>query len=256
MAEHTFHTPLPLELEVGIPVGDVAIETVDGEESWVSVDGDERLVEQTTVEQDGDRLVVGFRGKKPFGITISIGDFSIGGRHLRVRVRVPHGTAVILTGASADSKLDGRFRDLELKTASGDLRLRGEIERDAAVKSVSGDVRIDRVGGNLRAQTVSGDISVGWIGGSVEGKSVSGDIRFESLSHGDATFTSVSGDVEIGIAPGSLLDVDAGSVSGDLSSEVPLASQPGEDVGDGPTVVLRGKTVSGDVTVFRAVSAS
>jgi hypothetical protein len=252
MAEHTFHTPLPLDLRVNIPAGDVAVETVDGEESFVSVEGDEKLVAQTDVALDGDRLLVTFRGKRPFGITISIGDFSFGGRSLRVRARVPHGTGAGVTTASADSKLDGRFRELQLKSASGDLRLRGEIEQDAVVKTVSGDVRLDRVHGDLRVQTVSGDVAAGWIGGSVESKSVSGDIRLESVREGGATFTSVSGDVEIGIAVGSLLDVDAGSVSGDLSSEVPLSSNPDEGDGAGPVVVLRGKTVSGDVKVFRA----
>ncbi|HKI91104.1 MAG TPA: DUF4097 family beta strand repeat-containing protein [Gaiellaceae bacterium] len=251
MAEHRFHTPGPIVLQVGIPTGDVTVETVDGDEAIVVVDGDDRLVEQTEVALEGDRLVVSFRGRKPFGI--AIGDFSIGGRRVRVRASVPHESTVRFATASGDLNVDGRLGALEVKTASGDVRVRGEIAREATVKTVSGDVRLDRVGGNVKAQTVSGDLTVGWVGGAVATRSVSGDVRFESVREGNASFTSVSGDVEIGIAAGSFVDVDAGSVSGDLSSEVPLASLPGDDgVDDGPTVVLRGKTVSGDVKVFRA----
>jgi len=251
MAEHRFHTPLPLTLDVNVPSGAVSVGTVDGEESVIVVEGDAKLVEQTDVELDGDRLRVAFRGRR-FGLTIAIGDISIGGRPLRVRASVPHGAAAAIATASADVSIEGRVGELEVKTASGDLRLRGEVERDATIKTVSGDARVDRVGGSVVAQTVSGDLAIGGAGGSVETKTVSGDVRVDSVREGDAIFTSVSGDVEIGIAPGSFLDVDAGSVSGDLTSEVPLASSPGGDDGDGPTVVLRGKTVSGDVKVFRA----
>jgi len=252
MGEHRFHTPETVDLEVKVPVGDIDIETIDGEETFVVVEGDEKLVELTEVRQDGRRIVVELKGKKPFGITISIGDFSFGaGSSLRVRARVPHGSRGELSTASADMKLRGRLGALDVKSASGDLSLYGEIEREAVVKMVSGDIRLERVGGELRVQTVSGDVEAGYVGGSVTSKSVSGDVRIESVREGSVNVQSVSGDIEIGVPQGTNLDVDAGSVSGDLTSEVPLGSERTGD-NDGPTLIVRGKTVSGDFRVFRA----
>jgi hypothetical protein len=252
MLERTFHTPVPLELEVGIPSGDIEVETTEGEESNITVSGDERLLEEVEIRQDGNRLMVAYRGKGKFGFSLSA--FSlVFGNELRVRAAIPHGAGVEVKTASADTQLDGHFTALGVKSVSGDVRLRGEVAGTANVKTVSGDAQLDRVGGDVSAQTVSGDVRVGPVGGSTEAKTVSGDIRLDAVTAGDVRFTSVSGDIEIGIAPGSAIDVDAGSTSGDLSSEVPLGSEP--VAGDGepaPTVVLRGRTVSGDVKVFRA----
>jgi hypothetical protein len=252
MGEHRFHTPEPVELEVKIPTGDIEIETIEGDESFVSLDGDEKLIELTEVRQEGRRIIVELKGKKSFGITISIGDFSFGSGQITVRAQVPHGSTTNLSTASADMKLRGRLQSLDVKTASGDLVVNGEIEREATVKTVSGDVRLERVGGELRVQTVSGDVTAQTVGGSIVAKSVSGDFRIESAREGHVTAQSVSGDIELGVAAGTNLDVDAGSVSGDLASEVPLGSDPGANIVDGPTLVVRGKTVSGDFRVFRA----
>jgi hypothetical protein len=252
MLQETFHTPLPLELEVGIPSGDIEVETAEGEESNITVDGDDRLLEEVEIRHDGDRLVVAFRGKAKFGFSLSPLSL-VFGSELRVRARVPHGAGVKVKTASADTRLDGHFGQVGVNSVSGDLRMRGEIAGNASIKTVSGDADLDRVDGDMSAQTVSGDLRIGPVAGSADTKTVSGDIRFQSITAGDVRFTSVSGDVEIGIAHGSAVDVDAGSTSGDLSSEVPLASEPLPGEGDpAPTVVLRGRTVSGDVKVFRA----
>jgi hypothetical protein len=255
MSEQTFHTPNPIELEVKIPTGDVVIETIDGTESHVVIEGDPALVDETIVEFNGNRLLVEFRGKKNLfglGITISIGDFNIGGARLKVRAQIPHDSVATLTTASADMNLQGRFRDLEAKSASGDLIVHGTIARNATLKTVSGDALIDDVGERLLVTTVSGDLIAKRVGGSVEAKSVSGDLLVHSIRQGEAQFTSVSGDIRVGIEAGSSVDVDANSVSGDLSSDVPLSNDPASAGGGGPVVVVRGKTVSGDFRITRA----
>jgi DUF4097 and DUF4098 domain-containing protein YvlB len=247
MGEHRFQTAEIPALHVDVPSGRIDVRTVDGNESVVVVEGNERLVEETTVELEGSTIVVKLRGNRFF----SIGRLGRGDS-LRFTASVPHGSSARFATASADVAIDGRLGALALTTASGDLTARGEVERDAKIKTVSGDVRIEQVGGSLTCQTVSGDVEVASVGGSVEARSVSGDVRVRSLREGSARFHSVSGDVEFGIASGSFLDVDAGSVSGRLVSAVPLAGAPSDDGDGGPTVVVRGKTVSGDVRVRRA----
>jgi DUF4097 and DUF4098 domain-containing protein YvlB len=252
MLEHTFNTPLPLAVEVGIPSGDIEIETAEGEESHVTIDGDERLLAEVEVSQDGNRITVSYRGKAKFGFSLT--PFAVvWDNNLKVRARVPHGADLKVKTASADVRVDGRLGSLAVNAVSGDTRVRGEVSCDVTLKTVSGDAELDAVGGKLTIQSVSGDLRAGPVEGSVEAKTVSGDIRVGAVRKGDMRFTSVSGDIEIGIATGSLVDVDAGSTSGDLSSEVPLGSEPVPGEGtDGPTVVVRGRTISGDVRVFRA----
>lgn len=247
MREQHFTTPRPVQLEIKVAVADIDVETVDSDDSTVTVEGSKNLVDATTVELIGDRLVVAQRRK---GLANLLGRFD---GSLQVRARVPHRTRVEITNVAGNASLDGTFAALELKSTSGDVRVTGELDGNAIAKTVSGDVRLPRVVGDVSVRTVSGDLVAESVDGSVSMKTVSGGVRVDSLRRGQVSVQSVSGDVELGIAPGTNVDVDAGSASGTLSSEIPLSDHADGD--SGPTVVVRGNTVSGDVRVFRAAGA-
>ena len=244
MFEQEFDTPQSVQLEVTVGAGDIEVKSIEGQRSIVTLEGSSKQVEAVRVELDGDRLVVQQRRKSLLGFLERWDD------PLRVRVSVPVGSDVEIVTASSEAKLDGSFRDLKLKSASGGLRVIGEIAGAVRAQTVSGDVRLPGVGGTLTAKTVSGDVEADAVAGSVDASSVSGDVRVGSVREGTFAVHSVSGDVTVGIASGTSIDVDAGSASGHLSSELPLGDTPSGS--SGPTVVIRSKTVSGDFHVVRA----
>ena len=83
-----------------------------------------------------------------------------------------------------------------------------------SVKTVSGDVSVTNVRGEVRAETVSGDVDVSDTPNLVVAKTVSGDVRARDIAASALTLGTVSGTV---VATGlKVRTLDAGSVSGDL----------------------------------------
>jgi DUF4097 and DUF4098 domain-containing protein YvlB len=244
MLEQQFATSQPVRLKIRLPAGDIEVVTIDGTESTVTVDGAPKLVEAMRVELIDDRLIVSWR-RRGFGDL-----FGATSESLAVTVRVPHHSDVEIATASADATLAGAFAAVDMKSATGDLRVSGEISGGVTVRTVSGDVVLPRVAGDLTVKTVSSDIDVEFVGGSLAASSVSGDVVVGSLRAGHAIVNNVSGDVDLGIATGTNVDLDAHSASGELISQVPLSDTPGNE--DGPLVVVRSKTVSGDFRLHRA----
>jgi hypothetical protein len=138
---------------------------------------------------------------------------------------------------------------LETTTASGDVRA-SVVTGDASVKSASGGVEIGRALGRLSVNLVSGETRVTETLGPASIKSVSGDQSIESVGS-DTDLKSVSGDVNIGVRPGLALWIDASSVSGALTSELPIHVEGGP-YKDEAAIELRIRTVSGDARIARA----
>ena len=222
MSEQHFSTTGPVRLEVRLASGEVRVTTVDRSEATVVLDGPPKLLEALRVELIGDRLIVEER-RKGFAV-LGFGNHS---HTVDARIQLPHASAIDVATASADVRLDGQFAAVDVKSASGDLQTSGEISGDASFKTASGSARFARIAGKLNAKTVSGDVSADVVGRSASGKSVSGSFAIGSVSEGKVDLHSVSGDVVLGVASGTNIDVDAASVSGELNSEIPLGADAG-----------------------------
>lgn len=264
--ERSFTTPGEPRLRIRNPAGIVSVETMETGETIVELealrddDVTRTAIENATVEQRSDTITVevakqswGFLGRSP---------------SVAVRIRCPHGSALDCTTASADVAVSGRIGDGSLKTASGDIVLE-HVGGALDANSASGDVRVNAVHGEARVNTVSGDarigvarsaLSVTLVSGDLEvgeahsdlsANSVSGDQEVRSIRAGQITLQSVSGDIEVGVAPGTRVFIDASATSGDVSSELDVTQAPGERTTDGGEAKLRLKSVSGDISVVR-----
>jgi DUF4097 and DUF4098 domain-containing protein YvlB len=256
-----------VRLELKLAAGEVELEAADTAETTVELeplrddDASRSAVEEARVELrergGGYEVVVEVRQPR-FGFGSNV--------EVRVAVRCPEGAAVEVATASADVEARGRFGEIDAKTASGDLRFdevaslraRGAsgdvaaraVGGDASVYTGSGAVEIDRVAGNGRFRSASGDIQVGEAEGSVTIQTASGDQELASVARGRVDLHTASGDIRIGIRPGSRLWVDARSASGDIDSELEVVDTPAGD--EGPLVELRAASASGDVEIVRA----
>jgi DUF4097 and DUF4098 domain-containing protein YvlB len=93
---------------------------------------------------------------------------------------------------------------------------------------------------------LAGDLSV---------VAVSGDVQVLSLAAGRAHLRTVSGAVEVGIARGVALEVDAEAMSGTVHSDIPLNDVPGRQSAGDRKVALTVRSVSGNILVTRAAES-
>jgi hypothetical protein len=273
---HAFETPDTPRLRVRNSAGLVTVEAGEGNRTTVELealrddDATREAIANATVEAHGNEVTVEVGENKGFGIgavSISFGRTP----QVGIRIRCPEGAELDCSTASANLKASGRLGDVEAKSASGDVAV--EHVSALRVQSASGDVRASYVDGEARIQTVSGDVRLGPVTGAIaatlvsgdfeadEGqsdvavKTVSGDQRVDAVREGQIKLQSVSGDVRLGVRPGTRLHVEANSMSGDINSEFDVRDRPSEEP-SGLEARLQIKTVSGDIEIVRAAAVS
>lgn len=147
-------------------------------------------------------------------------------------------------------------------SVSGNVSVTG-VTGDLTAKTVSGETTVNNVSGTVNATSVSGEVRVGKVEGTVSAKSTSGDVEVEILSlegsAGAMEFSSVSGDVRVKL-PGNLdAEVKLSTMSGGLKTDFPLTIEESKygtgrkangRIGSGSRN-LKISTISGDVSLLR-----
>ncbi len=244
MRRETFDAPEPLDLRLRLVEGAIEIETHELPEAIVELQGlndrGERAAQEARVALHGRELTVEVERK---AVRISIGR----GAEVRATVRLPHGSTIDVRTVSANVTAEGQYAAAAVKSVSGDVRV-ASVDGDIEVKSVSGDVSTGRAG-RFEANTVSGDVSAGEVGNGARVKTISGDTALDSVAEGDVRLQSVSGDIRLGIAPGAGVWMDMKSVSGKTESDLPVGDEP--PVVEARKLEVRANSVSGDIRITR-----
>jgi hypothetical protein len=234
--------------------GEVAVRGVEGDTARVRSLDERSLADLFTIETGDDHLEL--RQIEKFGLGI----FGRG-HSAELDVEVPHGANVTIDTASADIEARDLSGTKRFRTASGEVslnRLAGPVD----VETVSGEIEVNGLAPvELSAKTVSGDVEVRVpVLRKLDLGSTSGDLSVDAELTGQGPFAirTISGDAVFVGRSG--FRVEAESVTGDLSSDLPgkRESMPGRKVlivgRPGPTLAFR--SVSGDFHVTQPRDAA
>jgi hypothetical protein len=209
-------------------------------------------------------------------IKVVLPSHSSHGGEAKLHIQIPKDSELHVTTVSADASVDGVLgmqrvnavsgdvsteiagSDLDLKTVSGDVKIRGHGQNARLhVTTVSGDVRLDHGAGDLETSTVSGSLVVKLDSArSVHARTTSGDLRFEGkLTRGGAfDAATVSGDLNVRAPAEGGYAYEVSTFSGDISNCFGAKPDKGGVVGHALSGTLgegsghmRLKTMSGDV---------
>lgn len=147
-------------------------------------------------------------------------------------------------------KVETKYPKPSIKKLSVSVYYKVTIPSQAAIKarSISGDVRLENIGGKAAAETVSGDVTVTGASNGAKAESVSGDVKVANIENGvycktvsgNVEAKNVTGNADLACVSGNVVamnirgDVEAETVSGNVK----MMGISGADV-------VKGKTMSG-----------
>lgn len=267
MTTRTFPLDGPINLQARLGHGSITVNTEDSlAEASVTLtprSAGSDIVERIAVEMAGRTLSITAPRK---GGVFDLPFFGNHGREaVDVVVTVPTGTASKITVFTADITVRGRIggadiasgaSSIDLDCVDGDLRVRygsgtcavAEVTGAVEARSGAGSAHFGRIGGSLTSGCGSGELEVQAVHGRVRSRSGSGSACLDAV-YSDVDLASGSGPVRIGLPAGHSARLDVTTGSGQIDSDLPIASTP---LRKGPSITVRARTGSGDIRIFRA----
>ena len=88
--------------------------------------------------------------------------------------------------------------NVEAKTSGGDVKISSSITGEVEISSMGGDVSVQNVNGKATLSTQGGDVNTGNISGSLSLKTMGGDVKVGNVSGDYAKVTTMGGEITIG----------------------------------------------------------
>jgi DUF4097 and DUF4098 domain-containing protein YvlB len=239
------------DMEIRIESGRVELRTGPEERVGVTVD---TKMPGFIVEQRGNSILVSSDKETPWlsrGSAYVVveappeSDLTVAVASAPIRADLPLGK-VDLKSASGDIELD-TVESVAIKTASGDAEI-ASVAKSLTFTSASGNLRVrDGCHGDVAVSSASGDVLIKECTGSISVNTASGDSRLERFTGRNASFKSMSGDVDLGIPGGTDVSLDVRLLSGKLRLPDPEPRKGAPE----RQMSIRAKMVSGDLTITR-----
>jgi hypothetical protein len=258
MAEYPCSGPITITASIAAGSLKIIAEERDSVAVDVTSPGDGAAAEETEVSFNGDTLEI----TSPKGSR----RWFRGHNEIDVVVKAPLDSSGRIGVASASVECLGRYRQLDVKTASGKIEIE-DVTGDLEIQSASGSARLESIGGRLSfrsasgrlevsevagdttVKTASGRMEIGDAGGDVKVQSVSGRLQIDSVRRGNVSVKTASGKVSVGVAPGTGVWLDLDSKSGSINTGLDTIADPPEN----HNLTIEIRTTSGSIDIHRSL---
>ncbi len=212
------------------------------DDAFVKFDAQKRVLEVRSRTHDS---VNALRGLK--SVIRHSNWFDFGGSGPDVHIALPEGSSIEVATASGETDIIGNLARASVNSASGGVRVADEVG-SLEMKTASGDVTTGAVRESLTCHSASGNVRCEGAGAKTKIRTASGSVRLTAEVPSEISIQTVSGNVNVTVARGLEVDVDATSISGRLTSTMPLDSAAGGPA-NSDVVSISAKTVSGNVSI-------